>query len=75
MLKKLIKTVSDEILPVYEHRKNALYQSQKVRTFHEEAYWNDLNIWLGEKETRLTWQFPSPEKTSTTIEALPINKA
>jgi len=32
-----------------------------VRDFYEEAYWNDLNSWLGKYEPRITCTFPAPK--------------
>ncbi|MFM0142451.1 hypothetical protein [Paraburkholderia sp. RL18-085-BIA-A] len=31
-----------------------------VRTFYEEAYWNDLNTWLENHEPRITFRFAAP---------------
>jgi len=33
---------------------------QCVRSFYEEAYWDDLNKWLDAKEPRISWRFPTP---------------
>ena len=61
ILKKLIQSVKSGKLPVYAPGENIRYQSDTVRDFYEEAYWNDLNQWLAENEPRISWRFPMPE--------------
>lgn len=66
-LKKLVAAVERGDLPVFEPGRNARYlygpgHASCVRTFYEEAFWNDLNIWLKAHEPRIftSWQFPKP---------------
>lgn len=32
----------------------------RVRDFHDEAYWDDLNHWLSTYENRIAFRFPAP---------------
>ena len=61
----LVQAVSDDVLPVYKPGKKARYWPKIVREFYEEAYWNDLNIWLKEKHPRIKYSFPNPSTVVT----------
>lgn len=41
--------------------------AKPVRTFHEEAYWDDLNAWLAENEPRLGYRFSLPGRDGSTV--------
>lgn len=69
LLKKLVAAVERGDLPVFESGRNARYlygpgHASCVRTFYEEAFWNDLNTWLEEHEPRIftSWKFPKPSR-------------
>jgi len=61
----LVQAVSDDVLPVYKPGKKVRYWPKIVREFYEEAYWNDLNIWLKEKHPRIKYSFPNPSTVVT----------
>lgn len=60
MLERLVSAVRGDTLLVYEPGKLARYQPKTVATYYEEVYWNDLNGWLTDNETRIGWRFPDP---------------
>ncbi|MEO8003327.1 MAG: hypothetical protein ABI771_00335 [Betaproteobacteria bacterium] len=65
ILKKLMNAATDGNLKTYEPGKELRYSygptfAERARDFHEEAYWNDLNVWLEENESRIIWRFPAP---------------
>lgn len=64
MLEKLMLAVHDGALAVHAPGKQARYQSNNVRDFYEEAYWDDLNRWLEKNEPRITWRFPNDGGTA-----------
>ena len=62
ILQKLVKAVESKTLATYapgSHIKYE-YESNVVRDFYEEVYWNDLNEWLKENEPLLVCIFPNP---------------
>jgi hypothetical protein len=67
MLERLTVAARNDELPMYlPGRNQRLDYGPKprakpcVRVFYEEAYWNDLNTWLGQYEPRITCRFPDP---------------
>jgi hypothetical protein len=56
----LIEAAAAGGLPVYRPGKQQRYRPQVVRGFYEEAYWDDLNQWLGANEQRISWRFYEP---------------
>ncbi len=62
---KLMAAVKSGALKVYAPRSEVSYQSETVRDFYEEAYWNDLNAWLASAEPRISWRFPEPQRWDT----------
>lgn len=62
MLTKLMAAVGNGGLATYEPGMQARYQSETVREWYEEAYWDDLNAWLDANEPRIAWRFPEPTK-------------
>ena len=68
MLNKLMRSTADGRLPVYEPGRRARYQSNTVREFYEESYWNDLNRWLDDNEPRIAWRFPMSESARNELE-------
>jgi hypothetical protein len=70
MLQRLLEAAANYNLPVYEPCKNARLrygssagQRTRARHFHEEAHWDNLNLWLAETEPRITFRFPAPAST------------
>jgi hypothetical protein len=64
-LPKLIKAARTGVLKVFPPGSNVPIDygegySKTVRTFYEEAFWNDLNIWLNNVLPLITWEFPAP---------------
>lgn len=62
LLEKLIRAVREGRLHVYEPGKQAGWESETVRDFHDECYWEDLNKWLSENEPRIAWRFSDPAR-------------
>ncbi len=66
MLRKLKEAAKAGALPVYEPGRNARYEigsgkdAERVREYYEEAYWDSLNAWLEQNESRITFRFPVP---------------
>lgn len=60
LLDSLKQAVADGSLSVHEPGKQQRYQSSVVRGFFEEAFWDDLNQWLGAHQKRIDWRFPEP---------------
>lgn len=60
LLRKLIAAAENGTLPTYGPGELARFRGKPVRTFYEEAYWNDLNEWLATNEPRLVFRFPEP---------------
>jgi len=61
LLQKLMRDAVNT-LPVYKPGKRQICQ-QGGLTMHRsyyEAYWDDLNAWLAENESRITFRFPAP---------------
>jgi hypothetical protein len=77
ILKRLEAGARHDELPMYPPGSNQRLdygpkprRASCVRNFYEEAYWNDLNTWLGAYEARITSRFPRPLGESTT--AVPV---
>jgi hypothetical protein len=60
LLNSLKQAVANGSLAVYEPGNRQSYQSSVVRGFFEEAFWDDLNQWLGAHQKRIDWRFPEP---------------
>jgi hypothetical protein len=62
ILKQIIIGVANKILITYDPGSNVPYLAPqgKIRSFYEEAYWNDLNDWLKISLPRIIWRFPKP---------------
>ena len=61
MLKKLMKAAGDGVLPVYDQGMKAKWEGETgLRCLFQEAYWNDLNIWLKANHNKIQWEFPAP---------------
>lgn len=60
VLTELVSAVTQGKLRVHEPGRNFPYRPTIVRTFYEEAYWNDLNAWLDSMNFRNPWRFPPP---------------
>lgn len=65
MLHKFMKAAEAGALATYEPGKDSRYIygegfASRVRDFYEEAYWDDLNVWLGANERRIKFEFPVP---------------
>lgn len=63
--KKLCAAAKAGNLPVFEPGKRARLEyasDSPVRSYYEEAYWDDLNEWLGKYEPRVNFSFPAPEQ-------------
>jgi hypothetical protein len=58
----LIAAVQEGKLPVCKPGSDVYYKPSTVREFYEEAFWDDLNIWMDEFLPRIKWRFPSDEK-------------
>ena len=68
LLAALIDAARADTLPTYEPGKTALYRHadgarHEVRSFYEEAYWNDLNQWIEKNEQRVDFRFGNPAAT------------
>jgi hypothetical protein len=73
MLTKLKDAALAKSLPTYEpgHQERIEYGTRegewtRVRDFHDEAYWDDLNAWLDTNEPRVSWRFPAPAAAART---------
>jgi hypothetical protein len=64
ILERLTVAVRDGTLYVYEPGHNARHKSQTIRAWHDEAYWNDLNVWLEREECRIDFVFPDPTQSA-----------
>ncbi len=65
MLQKLTAAARSGRLSMHNPGENArrdygATDSSVLRIFHEEAFWDDLNAWLSEFESRVTYRFPNP---------------
>lgn len=63
LLEKLCGAGQRGDLPMHAPGERARYEytnGKQVRPFYEDAYWNDLNLWLEKYEPRITFQFPAP---------------
>ena len=60
LVEKFKRTVRDCNLAVHRPGERARYYPETVREFYEEAYWDDLNSWLGANEPRIEWRFTKP---------------
>jgi hypothetical protein len=62
MLKDLTEAVRNRVLPVHEPRHSARWKADRVREWHDEATWKNLNAWLAVNHPELhsKWQFPDP---------------
>lgn len=82
-LSKLVQAVLDDQLLVYRPGEQARYRPQFVRAYYDEAYWDDLNVWLKAHEPRVKFQFAEPCKgqaeagqpVAQTVAATPSNTA
>lgn len=70
ILQQLISAVVGNNLTVHEPGRTEKYTPGVVRSFYEEAYWDDLNKWLGEYQQRVEFRFPKPN----TLELKKISK-
>jgi hypothetical protein len=69
MLTKLEQDVKNGMLACYpaDHiDKWAYADGARVRPWYLECYWNDLNLWLDEREKRIMCRFPDPSKQLST---------
>ena len=73
MLKGLEEDVGNYKLPVHSPGSSATYRPTTVRTFYEEAYWDDLNEWLERTHRRLVWRFEEPTSKSHSTSATPYS--
>ena len=57
---RLMEAVKSGALTVYMPGATIPYTPATVRGFYEEAYWDDLNVWLTTNAPRLTFRFSDP---------------
>ncbi|NYH26058.1 hypothetical protein [Paraburkholderia bryophila] len=62
---KLEQAVLNDHLLVYRRGEQARYRPKTVRAYSDEAYWDDLNMWLKTNEPRVKFQFAEPATTAT----------
>lgn len=63
-VKALIASVQSGDLPVYLPGRTERHRVvDQVGIYHEEAYWDDLNVWLAANEPRTTRVFAFPDPT------------
>lgn len=66
VLRKLRDAAQNGDLPVYEPGHTVRYEygpgkdTEHLREFYEEAYWDDLNKWIGQTEPRCKFRFGEP---------------
>lgn len=60
ILSDLETAVGNYDLTVHRPGELAKYVPITVRTFYEEAYWDDLNAWLEQSHPRIAWRFSAP---------------
>ncbi|URF03347.1 hypothetical protein [Cupriavidus campinensis] len=78
MLEKLLAAAKSASLAVYGPGENARHQYgpyTPVRSYHEEAYWSDLNAWLDSNEPRIAFRFPPPPASAASIAPPPDTSA
>ena len=59
----LIEAVHSALLSTYEPNSTKRYiygKDKRVRDFHEEVYWQELNKWLELNERFISYRFPNP---------------
>jgi len=64
----LIEAVRSGALPTYEPNSTKKYiyrKDKRVRDFHEEVYWQDLNDWLEINERLISYRLLNPSKKLT----------
>ena len=66
-VEKFRRAVRAHELAVHRPGEQARYHPETVRDFYEEAYWDDLNVWLESNEPRLQWKFPVPQVAMSDI--------
>lgn len=65
MLVKLEQGIKNGALTCHlaDHIDQWVYaDGERFRPWHLECYWSDLNLWLDEREKRITCRFPDPAK-------------
>lgn len=76
MTEKLRGAVQRMDLRAYEPGHNACCEygseasAKKVRTYYEEVYWDDLNLWLETNDPRVKYRFPAPVRRKKSIPLL-----
>lgn len=68
----LIEAVRSGALPTYEPNSTKRYiygKDKRIRDFHEEVYWQDLNNWLEVNERLISYRFPDPNATKAPNQA------
>ena len=69
----LIEAVRSGALPTYEPYSTKRYiygKDKRVRDFHEEVYWQDLNDWLEVNERLINYKFPDPNANKSSNQFL-----
>lgn len=74
---KLCASTGRGELATYEPGKRARLvhaAGSPVRWYYEEAYWDDLNGWLEEHETRIPYRFPSPSPKANSANTVRLSE-
>ena len=75
MLEKLVAAAKAQKFYLYQPGKLARYEYRPgvpVRTFYEQAFWDDLNVWLDQNEPRIAFRFRAPAPGAS--ETVPVRK-
>lgn len=54
------QAVRNDHLPVFRPGEQGRYRPKTVRAYYDEAYWDDLNMWLEKYERRVKFKLPAP---------------